>query len=169
MVTAQALGSIRPLPSEAQLQLLFSLLNAHHFGGVLPAHRIRYNSRLTSIAGRIIYRASLIELSSTLLEHHSDHIEPTLLHEMVHAWLHQRGLPSGHGRAFKKKMNDVGLASIYHSMPVKNRRSRRRYVLRCPSCYTELIRRRRPGTAVSCARCFPAGYNARFRMSVRKG
>ena len=156
------------LPSEVDLQLSFARLNQHHFGGELRAYRIAYNTRLTSVAGRIGHRPPTIELSVPLLSIHPHHLEPTLLHEMVHAWLHARGLPSGHGTHFKRKMRDVGLTSIYHSMPVPTRRSRRRYVLACPACGVEFLRRRRPAVPVSCARCAPARYDHRFRMRIRE-
>ncbi len=167
-VGISSLASSEVLPLESELQLLFARLNATNFGAALPSYRIRYNPRLTSVAGRIIYRPAVIELSLPLLRAHVGHVENTLLHEMVHAWLHARGLPSGHGQHFKRKMREVGLTSIYHSMPVPRRRNRRRYVLACPSCRIEFVRSRRPGMAVSCARCAPAGYDRRFRMHVRE-
>jgi predicted SprT family Zn-dependent metalloprotease len=157
-----------PLPSEGDLQLLFAQLNAVHFSGEVPAYRIAYNRRMTSVAGRITYRPPLIELSTPLLGAHPSSLVHTLLHEMVHAWLHARRQPSGHGVHFKRKMREVGLSSIYHSLPVPRRRSRARYRLSCPRCKTELIRRRRPGVPVSCARCSPARYDACVRMSVRR-
>jgi predicted SprT family Zn-dependent metalloprotease len=156
------------LPSEGDLQLLFARLNATHFGGSLPAHRIAYNSRLTSVAGRITYGPPLIELSTRLLGPNPDALTATLLHEMVHAWLHAHRLPSGHGLHFKRKMREVGLSSIYHSLPVPRRRSRLRYRLTCPRCFVTLVRRRRPGVPVSCARCSPSRYDARVRMTVRR-
>jgi predicted SprT family Zn-dependent metalloprotease len=155
------------LPSAADLQLIFAILNARHFGGVLRAYRIAFNPRLTSVAGRIGHRPPVIELSPTLLAAQPQHVEPTLLHEMVHAWLHQHGLPSGHGAEFKRKMLEVGLTSIYHFIPVKNRRSRRRYVLSCPRCNAQLLRRRRPGFRVSCARCSPRRFDSRVEMLVQ--
>ena len=156
------------IPSEGDLQLLFARLNAAHFGGALPAHRIAYNSRMTSVVGRITYRPAFIELSTRLLGPHPEAVAPTLLHEMVHAWLHANRLPSGHGAHFKRKMREVGLSSIYHSLPVPRRRSRLRYRLTCPQCSVAFVRRRRPGVPVSCARCSPARYDARVRMSVRR-
>jgi predicted SprT family Zn-dependent metalloprotease len=156
------------LPTPTELQLLFARLNASHFGAELPAYHIRYNARMTSVAGRIVYRPAVIELSVRLLSAHPGHIENTMLHEMVHAWLHVRGLPSGHGQPFKRKMREVGLTSIYHSMPIPSRRSRRRYVLACPACGVEFLRRRRPGMPVSCARCAPAGYDRRYRMLIKE-
>lgn len=154
------------LPAAADLQLLYALLNVRHFGGVLRAYRIVYNPRLTSVAGRIGHRPPVIELSGPLLARHPEAIEPTLLHEMVHAWLDQHRLPNGHGAAFKRKMREVGLTSIYHFLPVHARRSQRRYLLSCPRCRAQLLRRRRPGYRVSCARCSPKRFNPRVEMVV---
>jgi predicted SprT family Zn-dependent metalloprotease len=163
-----AVAAEAALPAPAELQLIFARLNASHFSAELPAYHIRYNPRMTSVAGRIVYKPAIIELSVPLLSLHPGHLENTMLHEMVHAWLHERELPSGHGSHFKRKMRDVGLTSIYHSMPVPSRRSRRRYVLACPACGVEFLRRRRPAVPVSCARCAPARYDHRFRMRIRE-
>jgi predicted SprT family Zn-dependent metalloprotease len=163
-----AVAADAALPALADLQLIFARLNASHFSAELPAYHIRYNPRMTSVAGRIVYKPAIIELSVPLLSMHPGHLENTMLHEMVHAWLHARGLPSGHGPHFKRKMRDVGLTSIYHSMPIPARRSRRRYVLACPACGVEFLRRRRPAVPVSCARCAPARYDHRFRMRIRE-
>lgn len=156
------------LPSLADLQLLYASLNARFFGGALRSYRIVYNKRLTSVAGRIGYRPPIIELSVPLLSANPEHVEPTMLHEMIHAWLHQHGFPNGHGHAFKRKMREVGLSSIYHHLPVKKRHSRKRYLLCCPRCKVELLRRRRPGCRVSCARCSPKRFNASVEMVVRE-
>lgn len=155
------------LPTTVQLQALFARLNAEHFGGALRAYRIEYNARLRTVTGRISYRPALIELSLPLMTRHPGHLPETLLHEMVHAWLHCLGLPSGHGSDFKAKMRAVGLSSIYHALPVARRRSRRRYVLECPRCRVALMRRRHPGSRVSCARCAPHGFDSRVEMRVR--
>jgi predicted SprT family Zn-dependent metalloprotease len=154
------------LPSAADLQVIFAMLNVRHFGGALRAYRIIFNPRLTSVAGRIGHRPPVIELSPLLLAGHAEQVKPTLLHEMVHAWLYQHGLPTGHGHDFKRKMSEVGLTSIYHFLPVKRRRSSRRYVLSCPRCQTKLLRRRRPGFRVSCARCSPQRFNPNVEMLV---
>jgi predicted SprT family Zn-dependent metalloprotease len=160
---------LRHLPGVADLQLLFARLNAQHFGGVLRAHRIVFNRRLTSVAGRIAYRAHTIELSAPLLSRHPDHLEATLLHEMVHAWLYERGLPNGHGAHFRHKMREVGLTSIYHHMPVsRGPRSTRRYLLVCPRCGTRMLRRRRPSGRVSCARCSPRRFSARVELQIQR-
>ena len=169
MQNIHARSDDRPLlPTEGDLQLLFAHLNSLHFAGEVPAYRIAYNRRMTSVAGRITYRPPLIELSIPLLGKHPLTLPQTLLHEMVHAWLHARRLPSGHGIHFKRKMREVGLSSIYHSLPVPRRRSRMRYRLSCPRCSAELIRRRRPGVPVSCARCSPQRYDPNVRMRVHR-
>jgi predicted SprT family Zn-dependent metalloprotease len=144
-------------------------LNAQHFGGILRAHRIVFNRRLTSVAGRIAYRARAIELSAPLLSRHPDHLEGTLLHEMVHAWLYERRLPTGHGRHFRRKMREVGLTSIYHYMPVQSRRrSTRCYLLVCPRCGARILRRRRPSGRVSCARCSPRRFSAHVELQIQR-
>jgi len=148
--------------------MLFARLNLQHFSGMIRAHRIVYNDRLTAATGRICYRPAVIELSSRLLARHPDHIYDTLLHEMVHAWLYQMRLPAGHGSEFKKKMREVGLRSIYHDLPVLRKRSRRRYILECPRCRCRLLRRARPGTRVSCARCSPRRFDPRVEMRVHE-
>jgi predicted SprT family Zn-dependent metalloprotease len=155
------------LPSVSDLQLRFAQMNLVHFGGEVPTYRIAYNDRLRSVAGRITYRPPLIELSTPLLAAHPEQLDETLLHEMVHAWLRARRLPSGHGVHFKRKMRDVGLTSIYHSIPTPLCRSGRRYVLSCPRCKVEFVRRRRPGL-VSCARCSPTRFNPHVQMVVRR-
>jgi predicted SprT family Zn-dependent metalloprotease len=157
------------LPSTAELQILFARLNARHFGGELRSHHILYNRRLTTVAGRIAYRVRAIELSAPLLAAHPSHVEATLLHEMVHAWLHEHGLPSGHGAHFKRKMREVGLSSIYHFMPIRGHRySRRRYLLVCPRCAAQIVRSHRPHCRISCARCSPRRFNPRVEFSVRR-
>ena len=158
MIPVVALASVdrrenNALITTADLQLLYASLNARHFGGVLRAYRIGH-------------RPPVIELSAPLLREHPQALEATLLHEMVHAWLEQYRLPNGHGAAFKRKMREVGLTSIYHFLPVRARRSTRRYMLSCPRCKAEIMRRRRPGLPVSCARCSPKRFNPHVQMTV---
>jgi predicted SprT family Zn-dependent metalloprotease len=156
------------LPDVASLQLLFAQLNSEFFGGKIPAYRIAYNARFSNVAGRIMYKPPLIELSVKHFELHPQELRDTLLHEMIHAWLHARKENSGHTPAFKKKMREVGLRSIYHDMgriPRKNERPAR-YILRCESCTLELPRKRRPSANVSCGRCSPRRYDPRYRMRL---
>jgi len=155
------------LPSESELQLIFAQLNVLYFHSELRAHRIRYNARLRTVAGRIVYRARTIELSPELHAANPKALEATLAHEMIHAWLHARRPPTGHGTHFKQKMLHVGLASIYHDLAVRRRRSARRYALVCPRCGLRLLRRRKPASRVSCGRCSPKRFDRRFELRVR--
>jgi len=110
----QSLGTV--LPDESELQLLFARLNNEFFGGEIPAHRIAFNARFGNLAGRITYKPPLIELSRKHFERHPEALRETLLHEMIHAWLFARGEKPSHGRAFKAKMRELGITSIYHDL-----------------------------------------------------
>ena len=158
------------LPTETDLQMLFAELNNYYFNGEAPACGIRYNARFSNSAGRITYTTKpfLIELSPKHFRAHPEALRETLLHEMIHAWLYERTRDTGHGPAFKKKMADCGLTSIYHDLGnVKPlREAGRRYILRCERCALEILRRRLPVGAVSCGRCSKHGYDPRFPLTV---
>ena len=158
------------LPDESTLQLLFAELNNLYFDGEIPACRIRYNARFINSVGRTVYGSKpiLIELSPKHFSGAPEALRETLLHEMIHAWLHSRGEDAGHTPAFKKKMRECGLTSIYHDLgnvgPLNE--SRQRYILRCERCAAELLRKRRPRMPVSCGRCSARRYDPRFPLTV---
>lgn len=156
------------LPDPAELQLLFAVLNNQHFGGEIPAHRIAYNGRFSNLAGRIVYKPPLIELSRKHFEKDPSALRETLLHEMIHAWLYARGENPGHGAAFKRKMRELGLRSVYHDMGTAGPRNEsvRRFILRCERCTMELLRKRRPPARVSCGRCSPRRFDERYPLRV---
>jgi predicted SprT family Zn-dependent metalloprotease len=143
------------LPDVAELQLMFAQFNFLYFDGEIPTYRIAYNARFSNLAGRITYKPPTIELSPKHLVGKLDELRDTLLHEMIHAWLHAKGLPPGHTPTFKKKMNELGLRSIYHDLgkaaPLNE--STKRYILRCEKCAMELLRKRKPSANLICARC----------------
>ena len=143
------------LPDVAELQLLFAQYNLMYFAGEIPSHRIAYNARFSNLAGRVTYKPPLIELSPKHLVDKPEELRETLLHEMIHAWLHSRGENPGHTPAFKKKMRELGLTSIYHDLgkaaPLNE--SPKRYILRCEKCLMEVLRKRKPSPHVMCARC----------------
>jgi predicted SprT family Zn-dependent metalloprotease len=143
------------LPDVAELQLLFAQYNWMHFRGEIPAYRIAYNARFSNCAGRITYKPPLIELSPKHLAGKPEELRGTLLHEMIHAWLHALGKSPGHTATFKRKMRELGLSSIYHDLgratPLNE--STKRYILRCPKCTMELLRKRKPPANLVCARC----------------
>ncbi len=158
------------LPSETDLQLLFAELNNYHFNGEVPVCRIRYNPRFSNSAGRITYseRPLLIELSPKHFRQNAGALRETLLHEMIHAWLYDRSGDTGHGVAFRKKMRECGMNSIYHDLGNARpyNESAKRYILRCERCSLELLRRRVPASAMSCGRCSASGYDVRFPLTV---
>jgi predicted SprT family Zn-dependent metalloprotease len=159
---------VSQLPDPSELQMLFALLNNEHFAGEIPAHRIAYNARFSNLAGRITYKPPLIELSPKHFERHPEALRETLLHEMIHAWLFARGENPGHTARFKKKMDELGLGSIYHDLGTASprRESNRRFILRCDRCTLELLRRRRPPGPISCGRCSRKRFDSRYRLRV---
>jgi predicted SprT family Zn-dependent metalloprotease len=156
------------LPDISELQLLFAQLNYEFFGGEIPAHRIAYNARFGNLAGRITYKPPLIELSPKHFERHPEALRETLLHEMIHAWLFARGADTGHGAAFKRKMRELGMRSIYHDLGTAEPRkeSTRRFILRCDHCRLEVLRKRRPPANVSCGRCSRRTFDPRYLLRV---
>jgi len=143
------------LPDVAELQLLFAQYNFLHFDGEIPTYRIAYNARFSNCAGRICYKPPLIELSPKHLAGRFEELRDTLLHEMIHAWLHARGENSGHTARFKRKMKELGLSSIYHDLgraaPLNE--STKRYIVRCEKCTMEVLRKKKPASNLLCARC----------------
>ncbi|BDE05795.1 hypothetical protein WPS_10710 [Vulcanimicrobium alpinum] len=143
------------LPDVAELQLMFAQYNFWHFNGEIPTYCIAYNARFSNLAGRITYKPPLIELSPKHLRGKPQELRDTLLHEMIHAWLHARGENPGHTQRFKKKMRELGLTSIYHDLgkatPLNE--SSKRYILRCEKCTMEVLRKKKPAPNVVCARC----------------
>ncbi|MBV8601720.1 MAG: SprT-like domain-containing protein [Candidatus Eremiobacteraeota bacterium] len=143
------------LPDVATLQLMFAQFNNVYFDGEIPAHEIAYNNRFSNVAGRITYKPPKIELSPKHLRGKPDHLKDTLLHEMIHAWLFARGENPGHTPAFKRKMLELGLPSIYHDLgtaaPLNE--SPKRYIFRCEHCRREGLRKRKPAPATRCGHC----------------
>ncbi len=156
------------LPDESTLQLLFAEMNYRYFGGTVPAYAISYNGRFSSVAGRITYRPPKIELSRPHLQRNPEALRETLLHEMLHAWCYARAGETGHGPLFKRKMRELGLRSIYHTLGVARDfdPNAKRYILRCDHCASETLRKRKPSEAVSCLRCGRGRFNARFQLRI---
>ena len=158
------------LPDESTLQLLFAELNNHYFNGEIPACKISYNARFSNSAGRITYtsRPMVIELSPKHFREKPEALRETLLHEMIHAWLHARGQDPGHTAQFKKKMRECGIGSIYHDMGnvAPFNESKKRYILRCAKCAMEVLRKRRPSAPMSCGRCSKRGFDRRFPLTI---
>ena len=90
--------------------------NAEHFGGALKSVPVRVSRRMRSRLGH--YSAAMerdgggaeIAISRRHLRRHGwEEALQTLLHEMVHQWQDETGLPIDHGRRFRAKAREVGI------------------------------------------------------------
>jgi len=97
----------------ARLVTRHAALNAERFAGTLRSIRIEVSPRLRSRLG--YYRIAtarqpgLIVISRRHLRRHGwDEAYETLLHEMVHQWQDEAGLPVDHGKQFRAKARQVG-------------------------------------------------------------
>lgn len=90
-------------------------LNAERFGGALGALRVRVSRRMRSRLGHYTPATkhgepAEIAISRRHLRRHGwDEALATLLHEMVHQWQDERGLPIDHGRTFRQKARELGI------------------------------------------------------------
>ncbi|HEX4933722.1 MAG TPA: SprT-like domain-containing protein [Gemmatimonadaceae bacterium] len=89
-------------------------LNTHHFGGALQPITVTVSRRMKSRLGhyapaRAHPHGAEIAISRRHIRRHgwADAID-TLLHEMVHQWQEESGLPVDHGPAFRRKAAAVG-------------------------------------------------------------
>lgn len=109
----------RPHPDDARLVAALAEahrdLNGRHFAGALSAIVIRVSRRMRARLGQ--YSAATaagdppeIAISWRHIRRHgwTEALE-TLLHEMVHQWQAERGLPLDHGAAFRTKAVAVGI------------------------------------------------------------
>ncbi len=112
----------RPRPGD--LRLLHRLnqaherLNAEHFDGALGSLPIRLSSRMRTRLGELSVeirtgRPMEIAISRRHIARHAwAEVEHTLLHEMVHQWQAENGLPVDHGPAFRRKAREVGVLPL---------------------------------------------------------
>jgi hypothetical protein len=89
-------------------------LNAEHFGGTLKDVPVRVSRRMKSRLGHYSAATSAVsgEIAISwrhLRRHGWDEAVRTLLHEMVHQWQDESGLPLDHGRGFRLKARAVGI------------------------------------------------------------
>jgi len=90
-------------------------LNARHFGGQLAAIPVRVSRRLKTRLGHYAMAApggdgaEIVIGYRHLRRHGWEETLHTLLHEMVHQWQDEVGLPVDHGRAFRAKARAVGI------------------------------------------------------------
>jgi hypothetical protein len=101
---------------EERLRRAHEMLNRERFRGTLTSVPIRVSRRMKSRLGHYTQgdpggAASEIAISRRHIRRHgwAEAIE-TLIHEMVHQWQDENGLPVDHGRVFRAKAKSVGIS-----------------------------------------------------------
>jgi hypothetical protein len=98
-----------------RLTHMHELLNARYFANTLGAIPIRLSDRMRSRLGELRAPrgnapAEIIMSRRHIRRHGWDAVCDTLLHEMVHQWQSESGLPLDHGREFRRKAKEVGIS-----------------------------------------------------------
>ena len=95
-----------------------------------------------------------------------DHIESTLCHEMIHAWVdHILKKPEIHGPNFINKMNEINKkqnafkVTIRHNFPVLRRKLK--YSGKCINC-GQIYQYRRRVKNIACKKCCDQFYNGHW-------
>lgn len=104
-------------PLAAELALWHRRYNDEHFGGSLTDIAIRVSRRMHTRLGQYAAATSAgdaaeISISSSHIRRHGwEEALHTLLHEMVHQWQAENGHPLDHGRLFRLKARELGIAA----------------------------------------------------------
>jgi hypothetical protein len=99
---------------EERLRSAHDSINRERFGGSLSTVPIRVSRRMKSRLGHYTHRnpdgsGSEIAISRRHIRRHGwGEAIDTLIHEMVHQWQDESGLPVDHGRSFRAKAKIVG-------------------------------------------------------------
>ena len=111
----------RPRPGDLlllhRLSQAFDRFNREHFAGQLSTVPIRLSGRMRSRLGELsvdIRTGQPIEIAISrrhIARHPWSEVEHTLLHEMVHQWQAETGLPVDHGPLFREKARQVGVVA----------------------------------------------------------
>ena len=102
-------------PMMARLAALHAALNQRHFGGRLSPIPLRLSTRMRRRLGEVSVdlrtgRALEIALNRRhVLQHPWAEVEHTMLHEMIHQWQAENGLPVDHRAGFRRKAEEVGV------------------------------------------------------------
>ncbi|MDB4908741.1 MAG: protein of unknown function SprT [Gemmatimonadetes bacterium] len=101
----------------AKLVSAHAQYNAERFKGVLRSVDVRVSRRMKSRLGHYSAAASASERAEIAISrrhirrHGWTEALHTLLHEMVHQWQDESGLPIDHGRDFRKQARAVGIVA----------------------------------------------------------
>ena len=149
----------------ARLKDEFDRLNRERFGCELYDYRLRFSPNQVRTHGCINFRLRKITISLPMFEQHGwEAVVDTLLHEMTHALLHQRGHHDRHTKLFYRELLARG-----GTREKKDVNPKAAYVYACPTCGREFERMRklkRPW-ARSCAYC-DSRYNPKHRLYLKK-
>ncbi len=102
------------------LEKLHARLNREFFGGRLAVVPLRLSSRMRTRLGEVTLDdrgRRPVEIAISRRHARADlwvEVRHTLLHEMVHQWQAESGLPVDHGRAFRRKALEVGVEPRAH-------------------------------------------------------
>ncbi len=93
---------------------LHEILNARHFQGTLGTIPMRLSDKMSTRLGEFRADHDGRPIEITLSRRHVRRdgwpaAAETLLHEMVHQWQCEQGLPLDHGPAFRRKALEVGI------------------------------------------------------------
>ncbi len=109
----------RPRPGDLRtlnrLAALHEAFNHRYFDGRLATIPFRLSGRMRTRLGEVTVdlrsgRPLEIAVSRAHLRLHAwEEVEQTVLHEMVHQWQAENGLPVDHGRTFRRKAREVGV------------------------------------------------------------
>jgi ribosomal protein L37AE/L43A len=150
--------------------------NRHKFDGHVPRVTLCVNPRLRALTGRVFYDEKRIELSGYhLSQPYARQVAfKTLEHEMLHLYLDNRGLPSGHTALFKRLAAERNIP-VWHALPYpRNRTLQAQHVYACPACGRRVTRTRRLSNTQrsacgDCCRVHNGGaFDARFVMRFMK-
>ena len=100
----------------ARLQRAHRELNVRHFAGTLRDVPVRVSRRMRRRLGHYAAASSAegaeIAIARSHVRRHGwEEAFHTLLHEMVHQWQDESGLPIDHGRDFRRKAREVGITA----------------------------------------------------------
>jgi len=112
----------RPRPGDLlllhRLHQLHAHLNRTHFQGTLAEIPIRLSGRMRTRLGEVsveLQTGRPLEIAISrrhLAWHPGIEVEHTLLHEMIHQWQAENGLPVNHGPTFRRKAREVGALPV---------------------------------------------------------
>lgn len=101
-------------PLLRKLSQLHRQLNEKYFDGELQRIPLRLSRRMRRRLGELTLDTADVPVEIALSHKHVTRdgwreVEQTMLHEMIHQWQAETGLPVDHGAIFRKKAREVGV------------------------------------------------------------